>query len=155
MYSRDMNFIKISIIAGFVYAVIWVCSNPSKSLNMWMSNAHQNISRNTNLTGTLPDAFRLKITFNDQNYEHTHTFGGGAYLVNVEVNGSPLYLHSGELKQISCDLDCFVESEDLALTGSISIQRTITVLGNKKESEIRKDLNKEIVEIISNEIQKL
>lgn len=146
-----MSFIKLSIFLGISFAINLMISDSS---TMWTSNYHQNIDRNTSLNGELPNSYRVKILFQDDNYVHTHTFNGGVYQINVEVNGTTSFLSTGKLNQIDCNLNCFINSANRALSGHINIRRTITELGSKEESEMKEILRKSIIEEILKETQK-
>lgn len=147
-----MNFIKLSILLGISFAINLMISDSSK---IWISNSHQNVNRNISINGELPNAYRVKILFHDDNYLHTHSFNGGVYQINVEVNGSTDYLSTRKLNQIDCNLNCSINSPNHSLSGNVNIKRTITVLGEKDESEMREMLRNNIVEIILQEIQKI
>ena len=147
-----MNLIRLSILFAIALAIYMISLDSS---NIWISNSSDQISRSTQLDGEIPNAYKVRIYFNEEDHTHTHTINGGSYLIYVEVMGSLNFLSTGKVSQMYCDLDCSISSGNGALTGNIEILRTVTVIGDKVEPEMKKDLMEKVIKIILKEIQNL
>ena len=127
----------------------------SVSLNNWISKAHQTVNRNTTLKGEKPNAYQILITFKNENYRHTYTMNGGGFKIRVKVSGHRQYLNSGNLNQMKGVFKCRITSNNDIVSGTIKINRTISILGDKSESDMKEILRKDIIKIILKEIKKL
>jgi hypothetical protein len=93
--------------------------------------------------------------FINDSYEHSHTLNNGDYIINIDIIGPINFLSTGRLSQIHCDIKCSILSEDLRLRGNIDIQRTMTVLTNSDESEMKKEFREDLIKTLLKEIQKI
>jgi hypothetical protein len=152
--NYEMNFIKLFILLGISFAINLLIS---PSIDISIDDSHQHIVHNFNLKGELPDAYSVKILFQDDNYKHHHTVNGGYYQIDVHVKGETNFLSIGNVNQIDCNLNCNIYSyfANSNLFGNINIERTITVVGNKEESEMKEMLRNDIVDIILQQIQEI
>lgn len=155
-----MNFIRVAILLISIALVQTLLFGDMKVLNGG-STFRGNTNSNRMLLGNLPHSYTVKIFFNEDGYEHIHTHNGGLYSINVEVDGSLSILSSEQIKQINCDFDCSIYGENSSspeaffkLTQDVSIQRTITVVGNKSKSELLRMLRNDVINIILEKIRK-
>lgn len=147
-----MNLIRIAVLC---IVAIMIVSLDTLSFNRSINRSHANSSRHITTYGDMPSAYKVKILFANDNYEHIHTLNEGNFLINVIVNGSPQFLSTGDLKQIHGDFHCNVSSAKRLMHGEIDIQRTTTVFGDKDEDELVEILRKDIIDGIIKQIEKI
>jgi len=118
-----------------------------------LSKGREHVSSDFDWTGEYPTAYVVKHEFKDalHHHTHTHTYNDGTYEINVVVKGTTKVMETGNLKQLYGTFECEVESTNFS--GTIEIEKTLTVYGNKSEAELRSDFRDEIIQTILKKLE--
>ena len=146
-----MNFIKLLILA----CVTVIIGKETRVYYYYsLSKSRQEVDYLLNRNNEIPNAYTINVYFEDQKLDHKQVLNNGNYTISVTVHGPIHYLSSGNLHQFIFKGQCSFETPDNALSGTILIDKKITIAGKIDVEKKKEKVNKQIIEQIINAIEK-
>jgi len=147
---KPHSFIKLFLLLASCIALSFLVDNGDFAT---LSKGREHVSSDFDWTGEYPTSYVVNIEFKDalHHHTHTHTYNDGTYEINVVVKGTTKVMETGNLKQLYGTFKCEVESSQFS--GTIEIEKTLTIFGDKSEADLRNDFRDALIKTILKKLE--
>ena len=147
---KPHSFIKLFLLLASCIALSFLVDNGDFAT---LSKGREHVSSDLHWLEKYPSSFKVIIDYHDgmNFHKHEHTYNNGTFEIHITILGKSHYLETGNLKQLSGKFDCRLSSN--GLTGTIEIEKTLTIFGDKSEADLRNDFRDEIIKTILKKLE--